>query len=77
MRALIFFKYFMALPRFHIVRTELQKTRELGDQLLSWAKRHRDAVLSLSAHQLIGTALWFMGNFGSSARAVRARHLLL
>jgi class 3 adenylate cyclase/predicted ATPase len=57
------FQVLHGLARFHIVRTELQKTRELGKQLLQWAKHHQDAVLFLSAHQLIGTALWFMGNF--------------
>ena len=57
------FQVLHGLARFHIVRTELQKTRDLGEQLLRWAKHRQDAVLFLSAHQLIGTALWFMGNF--------------
>ena len=57
------FQVLHGLARFHIVRTELQKTRDLGEQLLRWAKHHHDEVLFLSAHQLIGTALWFMGNF--------------
>ena len=60
------FQVLHGLARFHIVRTELQKTRELGKQLLRWAKQHQDAVLFLSAHQLIGTALWFMGDFGTA-----------
>jgi len=54
------------LARFHIVRTELQKTRELGEQLLRQAQHHQDAVLFLSSHQLLGTALWFMGKFESA-----------
>jgi predicted ATPase len=58
------FQVLHGLARFHIVRTELQKTRDLGEQLLRWAKHRQDAVLFLTAHQLIGTALWFMGNFG-------------
>ncbi|MGV7224945.1 MAG: adenylate/guanylate cyclase domain-containing protein [Nitrospinales bacterium] len=60
------FQVLCGLARFHMVRTELQKTRDLGEQLLSWAKRHQDEVLFLSAHQLIGTALWAMGNFASA-----------
>ncbi len=54
------------LARFHIVRTELQKTSELGEQLLRLAQHNQDAVLFLSAHQLLGTALWFMGKLDSA-----------
>ena len=57
------FQVLHGLARFHIVRTELEKTRQLGEQLLRGAKRKQDPVLFLSAYQLIGTALWFMGNF--------------
>ena len=51
------------LARFHIVRTELQKTQEMAEEFLRSAKNQHDPVLLLSAHQLIGTTLWFMGNF--------------
>jgi len=54
------------LARFHIVRTELLKTHELGEQLLCQAQHNQDAVLFLSAHQLLGTALWFMGKLESA-----------
>jgi adenylate cyclase len=54
------------LAKFRIVRTELRKTRDLGEQLILQAHQHQDAVLFLSAHQIIGTALWFMGRLESA-----------
>ena len=57
------FQVLHGLARYHIVRAELQTTQELGEQLLRLAKRSQDPVLLLTAHQLLGTALWFMGKF--------------
>jgi predicted ATPase len=57
------FSVLHGLARFYLVRTELQTTRELGEQLLRIAQSQKDPVLFLSAHQVLGATLWFLGEF--------------
>jgi predicted ATPase/class 3 adenylate cyclase len=48
---------------FHMVRGELQATRELGEQLLGLARDEQDPALLLEAHRALGAALLNIGEF--------------
>ena len=45
------------------MRAELQTARELGEQLLSLARRIQDPALLLEAHRALGATLYFLGEF--------------
>ncbi|HEV8718493.1 MAG TPA: adenylate/guanylate cyclase domain-containing protein, partial [Candidatus Binatia bacterium] len=47
----------------HHVRAELSAARELGEQLLSMAKRVQDPALLLEAHRALGSTLLWQGEF--------------
>jgi predicted ATPase len=47
--------------RFHMVRGELQTTRELAEQLFSLAQRAQDPALLLEAHRMLGQTMFWLG----------------
>ena len=49
------------LTRFHMLRAELQTTRELAEQLLSLAQRLKDPELLLEAHRVLGPNMLWLG----------------
>ena len=51
---------------FYLVRAELQRARELGEQLLSVAQRVQAPVLLLLAHRMLGHTLSFLGEFSTA-----------
>jgi predicted ATPase len=57
------FPVLRGLGLFYFVRAELQTARELGEQLLSLARRQHDSVLLLVAHVLLGQTLLQLGEF--------------
>jgi predicted ATPase len=62
------FPVLWGLSAFYGVRAELEKARELSEQLLRLAQRMQDPALLLEAHHALGQYLYFMGEF-SGARA--------
>jgi predicted ATPase/class 3 adenylate cyclase len=56
------------LFRFHMVRSELHKARELAEQLFSLAQRVQDPALLLEGHRVLGLTLFWLGEF-APARA--------
>jgi predicted ATPase len=48
----------------HLSGGKLQRTRELGEELLSVAQRLQDPVLLLEAHRTLGNTLLFLGELG-------------
>jgi predicted ATPase len=48
---------------FHEARAELQVARELAEQLLVLAQRHRDPVQLIEAHRALGNTLFWLGEF--------------
>jgi predicted ATPase len=51
---------------FHITRAELRTACELAEQFLSLAQQQPDPVPLLVAHQVLGTALFYQGEFAAS-----------
>jgi predicted ATPase len=49
------------LWRFHMVRAELQTTRELADQIFSLAQRAQDPALLLESHRALGQTMFWLG----------------
>jgi predicted ATPase len=49
------------LWRFHMVRAELQTTRDLADQLFSLAQRVKDPSLLMEAHRALGQTMFWLG----------------
>jgi class 3 adenylate cyclase/predicted ATPase len=49
------------LTRFHMLRAELQTTRELAEQLFSLAQRLKDPELLLEAHRVLGPNMFWLG----------------
>jgi predicted ATPase len=62
------FPVLYGLFAFHLVRAELQKARELGEQFLSLARKKQDPVVLLTAHRQLGDTLLWLGDV-ASARA--------
>jgi predicted ATPase len=62
------FPVLYGLFRFHMVRVELQATRELAEQLFSLAQRLQDPALLLEAHRVMGQTMFWLGEM-ASARA--------
>jgi predicted ATPase len=63
-----FFPMLYGLFRFHMVRAELQRTRELAEQLFSLAQRLQDPALLLEAHRVMGQTMFWLGEM-APARA--------
>jgi predicted ATPase len=55
------FPVLYGLFRFHMVRAELQTTRELAEQLFTLAQRVKDPALLLEAHRVMGQTLFWLG----------------
>jgi predicted ATPase len=55
------FPVLYGLFRFHMVRAELQATRELAEQLFSLAQRIQDPALLLEAHRVMGQTMYWLG----------------
>jgi class 3 adenylate cyclase/predicted ATPase len=62
------FPVLYGLFRFHMVRAELQTTRELAEQLFSLAQRIQDSALLLEAHRVMGQTMFWLGEM-TPARA--------
>jgi class 3 adenylate cyclase/predicted ATPase len=56
------------LWRFYMVRSQLQTTRELAEQLFSSAQRAEDPALLLEAHRMLGLTMFWLGEM-TPARA--------
>ena len=59
------FPVLWGLTRFHDARGELQKARELGQQLLSLAQSAQDPALLLEAHHTLWANLYHIGELSS------------
>src|SRR5262249_11358769 len=55
-----------ALAIANISRTEFQRARDLGDQLLGLAERDQDALLRVEAHYVLGVTCFWQGAFAAS-----------
>jgi predicted ATPase len=56
------------LSMYHLGRADYRTAQELGEQLLAEARRQNDAGLMLEAHRVLGSTLYYSGEF-SAARA--------
>jgi predicted ATPase len=54
------------LFRFHMVRAELQTTRELAEQLFGMARRAQDPALLLEANRVMGQTMFWLGENAQS-----------
>ena len=61
-----FFPVLLGLRRFHLVRGEFLKARELGEQLLSLAQREQDPVLLMEAYWGLGSIFFYLSEFGAA-----------
>lgn len=57
------FRVIFGLWGFYLVRAELHRTRALGEQALSLARRLQDPALLLEAHRALGMTLFHLGEF--------------
>jgi predicted ATPase len=64
------FSVLRGLWRFHLIRAELRTARELGEQLHSRAQRGQDPTLLLEAYRLLGTTLYWLGEFAPAREAL-------
>jgi class 3 adenylate cyclase/predicted ATPase len=60
------FPVLYGLFRCHMVRAELQRTRELAEQLFSLAQRLQDPALLLEAHRVMGQTMFWLGEMPPS-----------
>ncbi len=54
------------LHRFYLARAELQTSRDLAEQCLELAQHQDDSILLVPAHRMMGTSLFFLGEFASA-----------
>ncbi|KKL79312.1 hypothetical protein LCGC14_2016110, partial [marine sediment metagenome] len=54
------------LSIYHLGRADYRTARELGEQLLAEARRQRDAGLMLEAHRVLGSTLYYTGEFSAA-----------
>ena len=57
-----------ALALGHLVRGDLQRARELGEEILRLARAEDDPVLLVEGHYVLGVTFFWMGHFESSRR---------
>jgi TOMM system kinase/cyclase fusion protein len=57
------FPTLLGLSIYYVVRAELQTARDLGEQLLSLARRAQAPVLLVEAHYALGVTLFWLGEF--------------
>jgi predicted ATPase len=62
------FPALVGLHRFYVLRGELQKTRALGERLLTLAQSAQDPVLLVTAHYRQGVPLFFQGELACARR---------
>jgi predicted ATPase len=62
------FPVLLGLRRWYFVRAEMDKARQLGEQLLALAELTHDSACLLEAHRAVGTTLFFLGEL-APARA--------
>src|SRR5262249_34202965 len=55
------FQVLFGLAAFHLVRGEIQTTREIGEHLLRLAQSVQDPTLLLEAHFTLGAPLYYLG----------------
>jgi class 3 adenylate cyclase/tetratricopeptide (TPR) repeat protein len=60
------FAVLVGLASFYTIRAEIGRGYELTQQLLTIAENERDAVLLAQAHGILGSTLWWMGEFVSA-----------
>jgi predicted ATPase len=60
------FPVLLGLSIYFVVRAELHTSRELGEQLLSLARRTQDAVLLVEAHYSLGVTCFWLGEFAAA-----------
>jgi class 3 adenylate cyclase/tetratricopeptide (TPR) repeat protein len=61
------FSVLYGLWSFYLVEAQLEKSREIGKQLLDLARRSQDAVLLIEAHWALGCSLFWMGELTSAS----------
>jgi class 3 adenylate cyclase/predicted ATPase len=66
----------LGLRRFHLVRGEFLRARELGEQLLGLAQREQDPALLTEAYWGLGSIFFYLGELGT-ARAHLEQSLTL
>src|SRR5262249_47877957 len=60
------FRALVGLEIFHIARGEFQPARELGEQLLRLAQGVQDPAFLVTAQNLLGQTLYFLGELASA-----------
>jgi class 3 adenylate cyclase/predicted ATPase len=55
------FPALFGLWRFYLLRSDVQKTRELAEQMMRLARSSQDPSLLLEAHQALGASLFWLG----------------
>jgi DNA-binding winged helix-turn-helix (wHTH) protein/predicted ATPase len=60
------FSALLGLRRFHLVRGEFLRARELGEQLLGLAQREQDPALLMEAYWGLGSIFFHLGEFGAA-----------
>jgi class 3 adenylate cyclase/predicted ATPase len=70
----------VGLANIHLLRAELRRARELGEECLALAQHHDDLGIRMAAHRMLGSALHFLGEFPRAreqleqANAIRERY---
>jgi tetratricopeptide (TPR) repeat protein len=60
------FAVLVGLASFYTIRAELGRGYELMQRLLTIAENERDPILLAQAHGILGSTLWWMGEFASA-----------
>jgi predicted ATPase len=60
------FSILRGLCRFYTTRGALQTARQLGEQLLRLAEREADPAPRLEAHEMLGSTLFYLGEFAAA-----------
>jgi predicted ATPase len=62
------FPALFGLWRFYLLRSDVQKTRELAEQMMRLAQSSHDPSLLLAAHQALGASLFWLGELRQGQR---------
>ncbi len=62
------FPALFGLWRFYFLRPDVQKARELAEQMMRLAQSSQDPSLLLEAHQALGTSLFWLGELRQGRR---------
>ncbi|MGH9839341.1 MAG: AAA family ATPase [Blastocatellia bacterium] len=63
---LLLFQVFRGLRAYYLFRAELQRSREVCEQLLRLARSESDTTMLVQAHQFMGVALCHLGEFAAA-----------